>query len=158
MLDAMPRTRTIIRSCASHAPSMWSVPIFPVSRFRRKWRSLLMGWSSPGGCNPDPGNSPRSQPDRDGDDTDRRVERGQSRLRRPRGGFARLPAARRQISRLLPDLHHSRSARIRVAGGGAGGDAPDAQASAEAVSRKARCPVLTVKHPFPETSSGEPTA
>ena len=29
---------------------------------------------------------------------------------------------------------------------------------AEAVSRKAHCPVLTVKHPFPETSSGEPTA
>ena len=29
---------------------------------------------------------------------------------------------------------------------------------AEVVSRKARCPVLTVKHPFPETSSGEPTA
>src|SRR5208337_615588 len=32
--------------------------------------------------------------------------------------------------RLLADLHHSRAARIRVAGGGAGGDAPDAQASA----------------------------
>ena len=29
---------------------------------------------------------------------------------------------------------------------------------AEAVSRKAHCPVLTVKHPFPETSSGEPAA
>ncbi len=29
---------------------------------------------------------------------------------------------------------------------------------AEAVSRKAHCPVLTVKHPFPETGSGEPTA
>ncbi len=29
---------------------------------------------------------------------------------------------------------------------------------AEAVSRKAHCPVLTVKHPFPETSSGGPTA
>ncbi len=29
---------------------------------------------------------------------------------------------------------------------------------AEAVSRKAHCPVLTVKHPFPETCSGEPTA
>ena len=28
--------------------------------------------------------------------------------------------------RLLADLHHSRAARIRVAGGGAGGDAPDA--------------------------------
>jgi nucleotide-binding universal stress UspA family protein len=27
---------------------------------------------------------------------------------------------------------------------------------AEAVSRKAYCPVLTVKHPFPEISSGEP--
>src|SRR5208337_3625463 len=33
-------------------------------------------------------------------------------------------------SRLLANLHHSRGARIRVAGGGAGGDAPDAQASA----------------------------
>src|SRR5208337_1893498 len=33
-------------------------------------------------------------------------------------------------SRLLAELHHSRAARIRVAGGGAGGDAPDAQASA----------------------------
>ena len=32
--------------------------------------------------------------------------------------------------RLLTELHHSRAARIRVAGGGAGGDAPDAQASA----------------------------
>ena len=32
--------------------------------------------------------------------------------------------------RLLAELHHSRAARIRVAGGGAGGDAPDAQASA----------------------------
>src|SRR5271165_1746636 len=31
--------------------------------------------------------------------------------------------------RLLAELHHSRAARIRVAGGGAGGDAPDAQAS-----------------------------
>src|SRR5208283_2500576 len=30
----------------------------------------------------------------------------------------------------LAELHHSRAARIRVAGGGAGGDAPDAQASA----------------------------
>src|SRR5271157_361532 len=30
------------------------------------------------------------------------------------------------ISRLLADLHHSRAARIRVAGGGARGDAPDA--------------------------------
>ena len=29
---------------------------------------------------------------------------------------------------------------------------------AEAVSRKAHCPVLTVKHPFLETSSGEPAA
>jgi len=29
---------------------------------------------------------------------------------------------------------------------------------AEAVSRKAHCLVLTVKHPFPETSSGEPAA
>ena len=34
------------------------------------------------------------------------------------------------FSRRLTDLHHSRAARIRVAGGGAGGDAPDAQASA----------------------------
>ena len=34
------------------------------------------------------------------------------------------------FSRLLAELHHSRGARIRVAGGGAGGDAPDAQASA----------------------------
>jgi len=34
------------------------------------------------------------------------------------------------VFRLLTDLHHSRAARIRVAGGGAGGDAPDAQASA----------------------------
>src|SRR5208337_4260471 len=34
------------------------------------------------------------------------------------------------FSRLLADLHHSRAARTRVAGGGAGGDAPDAQASA----------------------------
>jgi len=33
-------------------------------------------------------------------------------------------------SRLLAELHHSRAARIRVAGGGARGDAPDAQASA----------------------------
>ena len=32
--------------------------------------------------------------------------------------------------RLLAEFHHSRAARIRVAGGGAGGDAPDAQASA----------------------------
>jgi hypothetical protein len=32
------------------------------------------------------------------------------------------------ILRLLAELHHSRAARIRVAGGGAGGDAPDAQA------------------------------
>ena len=29
---------------------------------------------------------------------------------------------------------------------------------AEPVSRKAHCPVLTVKHPFPETGSGVPTA
>ena len=29
---------------------------------------------------------------------------------------------------------------------------------AEAVSRKAHCPVLTVKHPFPETSSAGPAA
>jgi nucleotide-binding universal stress UspA family protein len=29
---------------------------------------------------------------------------------------------------------------------------------AEAVSRRADCPVLTVKHPFQETSSGEPVA
>jgi hypothetical protein len=35
-----------------------------------------------------------------------------------------------EIRRLLAELHHSRAARIRVAGGGAGGDAPDAQASA----------------------------
>ena len=34
------------------------------------------------------------------------------------------------LSRLLAELHHSRAARIRVAGGGAGGDAPDAQPSA----------------------------
>ncbi len=33
------------------------------------------------------------------------------------------------FSRLLAELHHSRAARIRVAGG-AGGGAPDAQASA----------------------------
>ena len=32
--------------------------------------------------------------------------------------------------RLLAELHHSRAARIRVAGGGAGGDASDTQASA----------------------------
>ena len=37
---------------------------------------------------------------------------------------------RARILRLLAELHHSRAARIRVAGGGAGGDAPDAQASA----------------------------
>ena len=37
--------------------------------------------------------------------------------------------ARGNFSRLLAELHHSRAARIRVAGGGAGGDAPDAQAS-----------------------------
>jgi hypothetical protein len=35
-----------------------------------------------------------------------------------------------RFSRLLAELHHSRTARIRVAGGGAGGDAPDAEASA----------------------------
>src|SRR5271157_1731623 len=34
------------------------------------------------------------------------------------------------LSRLLAELHHSRTARVRVAGGGAGGDAPDAPASA----------------------------
>ena len=39
-------------------------------------------------------------------------------------------AGEQQIRRLLAELHHSRAARIRVAGGGAGGDAPDAQASA----------------------------
>ena len=33
-------------------------------------------------------------------------------------------------TRLLAELHHSRTARIRVAGGGAEGDAPDAPASA----------------------------
>ena len=35
-----------------------------------------------------------------------------------------------RFSRLRAELHHSRAAKIRVAGGGAGGDAPDAQASA----------------------------
>ena len=35
----------------------------------------------------------------------------------------------RRVRRLLADLHHFRAARIRVAGGGAGGDAPDAEAS-----------------------------
>src|SRR5271157_1811562 len=34
------------------------------------------------------------------------------------------------LSRLLADLHQGRTARIWVAGGGAGGDAPDPQASA----------------------------
>ena len=37
---------------------------------------------------------------------------------------------RTEKRRLLAELHHSRAARIPVAGGGAGGDAPDAQASA----------------------------
>ena len=36
----------------------------------------------------------------------------------------------RVFLRLLAELHHSKVARIRVAGGGAGGDAPAAQASA----------------------------
>src|SRR5208282_6845990 len=39
-----------------------------------------------------------------------------------------LPEAKKR--RLLAELHHSRAVRIRVAGGGAGGDAPGAQASA----------------------------
>ena len=42
-----------------------------------------------------------------------------------------------RFRRLLTDLHHSRAARIRVAGGGAGGDAPDAQALALASLRSA---------------------
>ena len=46
------------------------------------------------------------------------------------GGAAASGENRIDFSRLLAELHHSRAARIRVAGGGAGGDAPDAQASA----------------------------
>ncbi|MGA2706686.1 MAG: hypothetical protein ABSH35_37225, partial [Isosphaeraceae bacterium] len=53
---------------------------------------------------------------------------------RPREDDPRCAAAsedeRLGFWRLLAELHHSRAARIRVAGGGAGGDAPDAQASA----------------------------
>jgi len=44
------------------------------------------------------------------------------------GRAAASEEKRMDFSRLLADLHHSRAARIRVAGGGAGGNAPDAQA------------------------------
>ena len=45
-------------------------------------------------------------------------------------GPLKRPVIEQEFWRLLAELHHSRAVRIRVAGGGAGGDAPDAQASA----------------------------